>query len=201
MKLEKSTRLSLWLSFAAFIISIIMIVICILSSREKSFITLDSFVGVCVALLAILVTMILGWQIYNALEIKEKLRRLEDLEEEIKQQRYEMEQRFCFMCHHQTLTQASIAVKEKDYVNAYRFYLDSLCNSLRLEEPINTELILLEMQNCVNLIPKNSKLDKDLWDEIERDNEDIINSPLFNCIKDKYKMTYNIFLSKVSKYE
>lgn len=190
---------SVWLSIIAVIISFTSIVICIISPREDSFITLDSFVGVCVALLAILVTIILGWQIYNAVEIKEKIRKLDALHLSQQQYNHRLDQMYFNTCHHQSSTLAYICAHEGDYVNAYRLYLNSLCNSLLLDEPINTEMILREMVKCVEKIPSNKKLDKDLWEEIEEDHKSIINSPIFDCIKSQYMATYDIFISKVSK--
>ncbi len=199
MKKIKISNGSVWLSIIAIIISITSIAICIIYPRENFSITLDSFVGVCVALLAILVTIILGWQIFNAVEINEKIRKLDALHLSQQQHNHRLDQMYFNTCHHQSITLAYICAHEGDYVNAYRLYLNSLCNSLLLDEPINTEMILQEMGKCVVKIPSNNKLDKDLWEEMEEDHKSIINSPIFDCIKTQYTATYNIFNSKVSK--
>lgn len=49
----------------------------IFGSLQVSVVDLGSFVGVIVALLAIIVTIILGWQIINAIEIRAKIKELE----------------------------------------------------------------------------------------------------------------------------
>ena len=45
-------------------------------SFEFSVVSLDSFVGVIVALLAIIVTVAIGYQIINAIEVKDEIKQL-----------------------------------------------------------------------------------------------------------------------------
>jgi hypothetical protein len=158
---------------------------------------LDSFIGVAVALLAILVTMLLGWQIYNALEIKEKMSAFEALGSELKQQAQVMNQKYYRMSHLQAYTAACQSAFIQDYVDAYRWLVTALSYSLSLEEPINVELILSEMAQYVELIPSNSPIDIDLIEEMDYDHNAISQSPLFDTIKNRYMASYTIFKKKV----
>ena len=68
----------------AIVLSMISIVSCasvwalwLLRSLELTVVSLDTFIGVIVALLAIIVTIVLGWQIINALDLRGKMSELE----------------------------------------------------------------------------------------------------------------------------
>ena len=63
--LNKKTNWALTLSAVSLIIVVAIIGLWIFKSQEIAVITLDTYVGVIVALLAIIVTIVLGWQIFN----------------------------------------------------------------------------------------------------------------------------------------
>lgn len=73
----RESKISVILSIIAIVgvLSVWLLWLC--GSLKLSVIGLDTFIGVIVALLAIIVTVILGWQIVNALEMRGKI---EDLE-------------------------------------------------------------------------------------------------------------------------
>lgn len=60
MNNEKKNNISLILSIAAFIMLLSMIVLLLINASHFVVVGLDSFVGVIVALLAIIVTIVLG---------------------------------------------------------------------------------------------------------------------------------------------
>ena len=62
-------------------ISITLLVLWCCNVGGFTVVNLDSFVGVIVALLAIVVTLAVGWQIYNSFEIKGKIEELSALKE------------------------------------------------------------------------------------------------------------------------
>lgn len=188
---------SFWLSIIAIICSVITIILWIIAPCKMTATNLDCFIGVAVALLAILVTMLLGWQIYNALEIKEKMSAFETFGSELKQQAQEMNQKYYRMSHLQALTIAHLSVSSHDYVDAYRWLVTALSYSLLLEEPLNVELILSEMAQYVEQIPSKSPIDLDLIEEMEYDHNAISQSPLFDTIKNRYMASYTIFKKKV----
>ena len=70
-------RTALILSLIAIVGVASVWVLWIAGALKLSVISLDTFVGVIVAILAILVTVILGWQILNALEVQGKMAELE----------------------------------------------------------------------------------------------------------------------------
>lgn len=183
----------------AILLSVSIILLWIVNASNLSVVSLDSFVGVIVALLAILVTAVLGWQIYNAIEIKEKLRAIDSLQSALKHQEHRMEQMYYNACHsHGYVAAYQAASVNNDFVDAYRWLMSSLRYSLLLDEPINVEKVLDEMFEFAKRIPSNSILDKEIYAELDEDNKVITNTHSFNCISVKYKQIFNIFLSKVT---
>ena len=67
-KFEKIAVSAIVLSVASILTVVAMIAMWIWESRKICVVELDSFVGVIVALLAIIVTIVLGWQIFNIFE-------------------------------------------------------------------------------------------------------------------------------------
>ena len=199
---EKKNTISLILSIIAIVLAIGIILLWIVNTSHLAVVSLDSFVGVIVALLAILVTAVLGWQIYNAIEIKEKLRAIDSLQSALKQQEHRMEQMYCNACHsHGYVAAYQSASVNNDFVDAYRWLMSSLRYSLILDEPINVEKVLDEMLEFAKRIPSHSTLDKEIFAELEEDHKVIMNTRSFNCISLKFKQIHDIFLSKVTPIE
>ena len=67
--LSKKVNWAIGLSVVALILVAIMFVLWCCNAGGFSAVSLDTFVGVIVALLAIIVTIVLGWQIFNIFEL------------------------------------------------------------------------------------------------------------------------------------
>ena len=89
---NKLTRWAFWLSLIAIVMSSAVIALWLFKAKTIAIIQLDTFIGVIVALMALLVTVVLGWQIYNAVEIKEKLISIKSLQDEQRKLKNELEQ-------------------------------------------------------------------------------------------------------------
>ena len=70
-------------AYISLLISIVMLILWCCNAGGFSVVSLDSFVGVIVGLLAIIVTLVLGWQITSVLEVKDKIQRITKLEENL----------------------------------------------------------------------------------------------------------------------
>ena len=73
---KKSTR-AIVLSVVALLMSVGIVILWLCQACRFSVVSLDSFVGVIVALLAVIVTLAVGWQIYNVIEIRLMIRKIE----------------------------------------------------------------------------------------------------------------------------
>ena len=80
---------NLWiiLSLLAVVGVVIIILLSVFYKASLADVSLDTFIGVMVTMVGILVTFAVGWQIINALEIKNKLAEMEKLKMEINSQR------------------------------------------------------------------------------------------------------------------
>lgn len=73
------------LSFFALIVSIVTLVVIFIRVTPNSVIDLGTFIGVMTALIGISITFLVGYQIYNAIEIRQKLAEVDQLQEKLKQ--------------------------------------------------------------------------------------------------------------------
>ena len=72
-----------WFALIALAISIITMVLFFVKVSANSVVDCMTFIGVIAAFIGISVTLLIGYQIYNAVEIKNRLYKWQQLEEEI----------------------------------------------------------------------------------------------------------------------
>ena len=70
MKNQIKSYWSNWLSIAAIICSVVAICVSLPSAPELGM----DYIGVIVGILSLLVTMLIGWQIYNAVTIEKRIK-------------------------------------------------------------------------------------------------------------------------------
>ena len=66
----KKSTWALCLSIAAILLCLLVFALWAFEVMPHSVITPETFIGACVALLGVIVTMAVGWQIYNAIEMQ-----------------------------------------------------------------------------------------------------------------------------------
>lgn len=71
------SKLSIILSIISLVGVLAVFGLWIFGSLKLSVVSLDTFIGVIVALLAIVFTVIVGWQIVNAIDVREKMMQLQ----------------------------------------------------------------------------------------------------------------------------
>lgn len=72
-----------WFALIAFAISIIMVILFFVRVSPNSVVDATTFIGVIAAFIGISVTLLIGYQIYNAVEIKNRLNEINTLRSEI----------------------------------------------------------------------------------------------------------------------
>lgn len=196
MKKWSFAHICAYLSLA---ISITLLVLWCCNIGGFTVVSLDSFVGVIVALLAIVVTLAVGWQIYNSIEIKDKIEKLNILEnkltkqeETFKQQHYKSQESINFIL-------GCDSFRDKDYKSAFRFYMFSLENSMKLKSSSNVGVLLGALEKIVNKIEERSTVDSNYLYVIEKSNNAIKSSSNYLFIKDQYERIYNSFNSKIKR--
>lgn len=200
---NKLTRWAFWLALISIVIDVAIITLWLLQAKTIAIIQLDTFIGVIVALMALLVTIVLGWQIYNAVEIKEKLISIRSLQDEQKQLKNELEQARQAIhkanvhnaFYHSTMMGLG-AMDTKDYVTAFRFLINALKLSLQADEPIDLRATVLNLLECAKAIKHGEKLSKIRYDEIVETDKAIRKSKWYSLCREDYDEVYSIFLSK-----
>ncbi len=178
-------------------ISITLLVLWCCNVGGFTVVNLDSFVGVIVALLAIVVTLAVGWQIYNSFEIKGKIEELSALKEIINVQEKTIKQETGKSQHLISYILGNEAYKEKRYLDAFRFLMSSLRYSMQLDSPLNVESLLKGLEQINKHISKETDFEPSKTEDISAYNNDIKILSGYNLIKDRYEEIYINFNAKV----
>lgn len=204
MKLETKANWAIGLSIAAIALATIMFVLWCCNAGGFSAVSLDTFVGIIVALLAIIVTIAIGWQIWAAMDLKSNITKLdarikevESIRDQFKEQEQNMKQLHYEAQHFSHIAIAETFRARNLFVDAFRFYMSALKCGLKLTQPINLQHMVNSMMECANLIVGNPEINERTRDNISINNESIRKSPLFRIVQDDYEKAYSLFKSKV----
>lgn len=187
-------------SFLSLVISLAMIGLWISGVWELKVVNLNTFIGVTVSLLAIIVTLAIAWQIYNAVDMKNKVEELKQLEDRIKKQEKSLDQVTYRFKHHICHMMSNTSIQRSGNETAFYYLILALENTMQLKKPINVEIVLSEIEFAVQGID-DIHLNKEFIDEIIKSDQTIRSLPNYVFIKNRYEPVYNEFISKVEKHE
>ena len=196
MKKWSFAHLCAYISLA---ISVTLVVLWCCNVGGFTVVSLDSFVGVIVALLAIVVTLAVGWQIYNSIELNERIKNLNTLEERLIKQDKTLKQHNNKANHLITYIYGVEAKREKEYIEAFRYYMASLRCSMLLEKPINVDHLLNDLEKVTSNIEESTICVIERLNEIKEYDKAIRKSYSYDIIKFRYERIYNDFCSKVKE--
>lgn len=197
MKLETKANWALILSVASLVIIVVIIGLWYFKSKEIAVVTLDTFIGVIVALLAIIVTLVLGWQIFNIFELKNKIDEVNELKKQFNEQQNNIQQLTLKNKHITGFTWGKSAVKDNDWTGAFRFLIISLSASLQLDSPINIDGIFIFLRIISQNIKPNTKYTNDCYQEIVKADKEIRSLHNFSLIEERYKESYDNIIAKI----
>ena len=196
-KLNKKLNRTRNLSIFAIAFSGVMFIMWCCNVGGFSAVNLDTFVGVIVTLLAIIVTFVLGWQIFNIFELKNKIDEVNELKSQFEKQNACIDELSIKTEHRLFLTWGDIAFELNQYDNAVYYYIISLSHSLKLHDPINVPKLITMLQAGCGLISAKVKLDTKSKENLCAANKRILESPYFCCIKDNYERIYSQYIQNV----
>lgn len=191
-------NISMILSILALVLVSVLAVLLICRNVTLSSISLDTFVGVMVAMIGILVTFAVGWQIINALEIKGKLAEIEKLKADINDQREQMHELAESTKHDSMLVRAQAFYRDGDFINATICSMDSLLHCLPLKVPSNIHLVLHTTEAFMMGINKFATVEEK--NEILRLNEAIRSADNYIFISENYDRIWRKFIEKKGIY-
>lgn len=187
-------NLSIILSLLAFVCVIVLSVLVFIPDIALSDVSLDTFIGVMVTMIGVLVTFAVGWQIINALEIKSKLAEIETIKNDIKEQREQMQELAESTKHESMLVRAQEFYRCGDHIHATICAMDSLLHCLPLKVPSNINLVLQTVEAYASYIktPLTSEDHKELLliDKSIREAKNYI------FIQERYEIIFEKFLKR-----
>lgn len=201
-----TTKLSIILS----IISIVGVSsICglwLFGAMKLSVVSLDTFIGVIVALLAIIFTIIIGWQIINTIEIRNWMSQIEQKQNalaENERRLAENDQLHTLEAYnlHAAICQTDAdSYKDKgQYIEAFTFYHVALCYSILsgTPNPLNRINKLSQITQCI-ISPPIADF-KMLAIQIKSDSDRIRTTTSYrNCLSEVYEQTMQAFWQKIN---
>lgn len=193
MKLETKANWAIGLSITSIALTIVMFAMWCCNAGGFSAVSLDTFVGVIVALLAIIVTFVLGWQIYNAMELKEKFAKIKTLEELLNKSN-EISAQINYntqLCV--SLNSASHWESQYSYDSAFAFYHSAFYNAIKA----NATDLNFYIQTFERLLPLFENIGNPQFDIISRDVDKIKESQAYKSyFREKYDNIISSVLSK-----
>ncbi len=190
------TNLSIFFSVIALLGVLTLSALWVCDVWRFSVVSLDSFVGVIVALLGLLITFAIGWQIINAMDIREKLKEIETIRRDVKKQQKNIADLALETKSESTFILANTAYSSKDYVNAFRFAQAALWAHLQCDNIINHETMLLIIERSNSNLAQGIDIPWDNYDSIK--NVDLMIRELKNypIIAGRYDKAYSAFIQK-----
>lgn len=155
--MTNQTKKSTW----ALCLSIVAILLCLLVFALWAFeviphseIIPETFIGACVALLGVIVTVAVGSQIVNVMEVKSAQRKYEEelkvALEKIQHQQEQMDEDKHINALMHNCNQAKYMRDEEQYGRACFYYICALYENLQLKTPLGNETyILSEFYKCL----------------------------------------------------
>ena len=194
--MKKLAITSLILSIIAVLAVSALIIYMLCSSGDVNMSLGEGVIGIIVALLALIVTIILGWQIYTAIDIKEKIVIIDELQNKQNSQEHRMEQMYYNSCRIIGCAMSAFDIGNES-VHSFRWLLSALAASLKLDKPLDVEKLLSDLQNQVKLMQSNILVEEKYMDEIIEFNDGIRESAHYTCIASAYEAIYQEFEHKV----
>ena len=121
-----------WFSLIALAISIITMILFFVKVSANSVVDCMTFIGVIAAFIGISVTLLIGYQIYNAVEIKNRLRKMQQLEAEISDSKSKLIELSNLQEEAIAIIEAKILQAKSDFCNAFVRFHSAIKYSIKL---------------------------------------------------------------------
>ena len=198
-------KLPIILSVVSILIALTIGGLWLFGTMHFSVVSLDTFIGVIVALLAIIFTVVIGWQIINTIEIRSWMNQLEKKQNalvENERRLAENDQLHTLEVYnlHAAICQADADsyVEKKQYVEAFTFYHVALCYAILSGTPNQLNRInkLNLITQCI-IAPPIADFQM-LARQIKSDSDRIRTTTSYrNCLSEVYEQTMQTFWQKI----
>ena len=199
--LNNKVNWALGLSIAAIILFLGVLWMWIFEEIPHSVVLPETFIGVCVAMFGLIVTLGVGMQIINVMELKSAQKKFESELETALNQLQKQQQEMNEECYHnQHIHHCSIALlaeMQKAYPSAIYYYIGALLNGLQMKEPLENENFILEhMSNCLDKCGNDVSI-PEYWKDNLKNNDQVLRKlSNYRWIKGKYEPLRDKYFKK-----
>lgn len=193
----KKQNLSIILSLLALVG--VLVIICLIIFKDISLctITLDTFVGVMVTIMGILVTFVVGWQIINTLDIKTKIKEIDNVKSDLDEQKEKLKETTFKSQHLVSYTWALDAFDRGEDAESFRYAVTSLLNSMQLTKPINIEALLTIMEDSTGEIPQGFAIKSVFYNLVIEEDKIIRELKDYVYVQERYEPCFDLYIKRV----
>lgn len=196
------------ISIIALLICFVTIGLWIFEVAPKSIVTIDAFMGVCATVMSVIVTIAIGWQIFNVVEVRNTMRYLEEkqkavdelhekLEKKIRYLEYDFDEMKHHTLHLHAVTLALHVGIEKKYDEACYHCLVVLTESVQLKKPLNVNEVLNYFQKYLGFITTTVLMSKDEMRELREMDKIIRRSEQYGLFGSRYEEISGSYFAKM----
>jgi len=199
------TKITFILSLISFVGVLSVWGLWLLGTMKLSIVSLDTFIGVIVALLAIIFTVVIGLQIVNAIDMREMMSELQKRQMNILENERQLAENDRLHMMEAYNLQSGISGESAEtyfakgqYIEAFTFYHSALHYAI-LADQKNQLNRVNQLQTIVQLITTRPVVNyTSLAQQINADMEGIRKTTSYrNCLSDIYEQTMQAFLLKM----
>lgn len=150
-----------------------------------------------VSIMGIFITFVLGWQIINTLEIKNKFAELENVKTELKEQKEKLNETTIKSQHLVSYTWALDAIDSGEYAESFRYAVTSLLNSMQLTKPINIEALLTIMEDSTEEIPQGFLIKSVFYNLVIEEDKIIREFKDYVYVQERYEPCFDLYIKRV----
>ena len=194
---------ALCLSIAAILLCLLVFVLWAFDVYPRSVVTAESFIGACMALLGVIVTVAVGSQIVNVMEVKSAQRKYEEelkaALEKIQQQQAQIEESRHQNTHLHNCAFAVVMELNRNYAAACYYYLSAVYEGLQTKNAEgNIDFVFVHWRNCLDKGRGTEfKVPSLMKDELKTIDTLFNQLPNSRLIMDKYKPLRDEYFKKI----
>lgn len=196
-------------SIVAILLSLLVFLLWIFEVMPHSVILPETFIGACVTMLGLIVTVAVGWQIFNMVEVKTIIREYtqkqveieklqNQLQEEIRRIKIESEYDMHHSMHLHAITLALHGETKKKHGETCYHCFEALAESVQMRELMNIDNIFEMINVNINALVGPMQLsDLEKRDLIEMERI-IRSSKHYSLFADKFEKAINEYYKKIA---
>jgi hypothetical protein len=198
-------KIAIILSIFSITIALSVVGLWIFGTFELTAISLETFIGIVVALLAIIFSIIVGWEIINAIDVKERMSKLEQRQDaimEIERRIVENQQNYAKGINNLQSgisgASAELYVAQNRYFEAFCSYHSALHNAIIADTPNQLNRINQLQLICVMITSLPTIDTKASFKQIVFETDEIRKTNSYrNCFAEFYEQTMANFWQKM----